>query len=375
MHLARSCLRLTPAVATRLLPVLSCASLLVPRSSLAQTSFSTSTSACETMATMKAIRVREFGEPSVLKVEDDVPLPEPAAGQVRVRIEAAGVNPVETYMRSGAYAKLPELPFTPGNDGAGVVHAVGAGVTNVIVGDPVYTTGSVSGTYAQFAVCEAEQVRKLPSNVTADQGAAVGIAYRTAYRALFQRAKLRPAQTVLIHGATGGCGIAAVQLALASGARVFGTAGTQQGLELLRSQGINGAFSHREEGYMQKILGATNGSGVDVICEMLANVNLGHDLEILAKGGVVAIVGNRGNVEINPRLLMQKEAAVIGVMGGTKEEIEEAFSAIDAGLRTGALKPLAGLTYSLEDAAAAHEEVIAHKQGSGGKILLKPWAV
>src|SRR5438445_103511 len=152
---------------------------------------------------MKAIKVKEFGGPEVLRLEE-VPAPRPGAGQVLVRMHAIGVNPVETYIRSGTYARLPELPYTPGNDGAGVIEQVGSDVNEFKAGDRVYTAGSISGTYAEFVLCKTEQVHRLPANVSFAQGAAMGTPYATAYRGLFQRADARPGETVLVHGASGG---------------------------------------------------------------------------------------------------------------------------------------------------------------------------
>src|SRR5215472_8600204 len=140
---------------------------------------------------MKAIRVNEFGGPEVLRLEE-VPTPQPGPREVLVRMHAAGVNPVETYIRAGTYARLPELPYTPGNDGAGVVERVGADVSEFKAGDRVYTARSLSGTYAEFALCKKEQVHPLPGNVSFAQGAAMGTPYATAYRGLIQRAGAEP---------------------------------------------------------------------------------------------------------------------------------------------------------------------------------------
>src|SRR6266850_7593505 len=168
---------------------------------------------------MKAIRVHEFGGPDVMQLED-VPNLTPAAGQVVVRVNAIGVNPVDTYIRSGLYPLKPSLPYTPGADAAGVVESIGEGVTRVTTGQSVYVAGTISGAYAQQALCAQSQVHPLPAHLTFEQGAAVGIPYSTAYRALFQRAGGRAGETVLVHGATGGVGIAAVQLASAAGLTV-----------------------------------------------------------------------------------------------------------------------------------------------------------
>jgi NADPH2:quinone reductase len=248
---------------------------------------------------MKAIRVHEFGGPEVLRLEE-VPAPRPGRGEVVVRMHAIGVNPVETYIRAGTYARLPALPYTPGNDGAGVVEQVGADVNEFKPGDRVYTAGSLSGTYAEFALCKAGQVHPLPANASFAQGAAMGTPYPTAYRGLFQRADARPGETVLVHGASGGVGTAAVQRALAVCA-CSGTAGSDEGRKLAREQGAHEVFDHRAPDQFEQIMKATDGRGVDVIVELLANVNLGEDLTILAKGGRVAIIGSRGPEEINPR--------------------------------------------------------------------------
>src|SRR5690242_2772984 len=158
---------------------------------------------------MKAIRVNAFGGPEVLRLQD-MPTPKPGPSEVLVRIHATGVNPVETYIREGKYSRLPELPYTPGNDGAGVVEEVGGDVKEFKPGDRVYIAGSISGTYAESALCKTEQLHALPKNVAFEAGAAMGTPYATAYRALFQRAHATPGETVLVHGASGGVGTAAV---------------------------------------------------------------------------------------------------------------------------------------------------------------------
>ena len=262
---------------------------------------------------MKAIRVHEFGGPEVLRLEE-VPAPRPGAGQVLVRMHAIGVNPVETYIRSGTYAQLPELPYTPGNDGAGVIEQVGSDVNEFKAGDRVYTAGSISGTYAEFVLCKTEQVHRLPANVSFAQGAAMGTPYATAYRGMFQRADARPGETVLVHGASGGVGTAAVQLARARGLLVFGTAGSDEGRKLAREQGAHEVFDHRAPEHFEEIMNATHGRGVDVIVELLANVNLGKDLTILAKAGRVAVIGSRGRVEIDPRDTMRRDADIRGMV-------------------------------------------------------------
>jgi NADPH:quinone reductase len=319
---------------------------------------------------VKAIRVNNFGGPEVPRLEE-VPTPQPGAGQVLVRMHAIGVNPVETYIRAGTYAYKPALPYTPGNDGAGVIEQVGESVTEFKVGDRVYTAGSISGTYAEFALCKTEQVHRLPENVSFAQGAAMGTPYATAYRGLFQRAEAKPGETVLVHGASGGVGTAAVQLARARGLRVFGTAGSDEGLKLAREQGAHEAFDHRAPDHFIQIMKATGGRGVDVIVELLANVNLGKDLTILAKGGRVAIIGSRGRVEIDPRDAMQRDVDLCGmVMPNTPpEDMASIHAALVAGLENGTLRPVIGKEFPLAEAVQAHRAVM--EPGSFGKIVLR----
>ena len=320
---------------------------------------------------MKAIRVHEFGGMEVLRLEE-VPMPQPGPSEVVVRMHAAGVNPVETYIRAGTYPRLPELPYTPGNDGAGVVEQVGSDVTEFKAGDHVYTSGSISGTYAEFALCKKEQVHPLPVNVSFAQGAAIGTPYATAYRGLLQRAEAKPGETVLVHGASGGVGTAAVQLARARGLRVFGTAGSDDGINLTRQQGAHEVFDHRAPDHFEQIMKATGRHGVDVIVEMLANVNLGKDLTILAKGGRVVIIGSRGPVEIDPRNTMQRDADVRGMIlpNTPPGELASIHAALAAGLENGTLRPVIGKEFPLSDAAKAHRAVM--EPGALGKNVLVP---
>jgi NADPH:quinone reductase len=332
---------------------------------------------------MKAIRVHEFGDPEVLRLEE-VPKPQPGPGQVLVRMHAIGVNPVETYIRAGAYLRKPDLPYTPGNDGAGVVEQLGSpsvatssGATsehdaNFKPGDRVYIAGSISGAYAEFALCKTAQVHPLPANASFAQGAAMGTPYATAYRGLFQRADAKPGETVLVHGASGGVGTAAVQLARARGLRVFGTAGSDEGRKLALEQGAHEVFDHRAPDQFEQIMKATSGRGVDVIVELLANVNLGKDLTILAKGGRVAIIGSRGRVEIDPRDTMQRDVDLRGMVlpNTPPEKLESIHAALVAGLENGTLRPVVGRKFPLAEAAQAHRAVM--EPGAFGKIVLVP---
>jgi len=325
---------------------------------------------------MKAIRVHEFGGPAVLKVED-VPDPKAGAGEVLVRVRAAGVNPVDAYIHSGTYARKPPLPYTPGQDGAGEVEAVGAGVTGFKPGDRVYIAGVANtvagaGTYAERAVCDPSQLHRLPARTAFGQGAALGVPYCTAYRALFQRANARAGETVLVHGATGGVGIAAVELAHARGLTVIGSGGTDKGLAAVREHGADVVVNHREANYTDAIMQATGGNGVNMIVEMAAHVNLDRDLGMLAKFGRVVVIGNRGRVEIDARQAMGRDAAILGMtlFNVTAPEMVEIHAALIAGLDNGTLNPVVGRELPLAEAARAHESVM--EPGALGKIVLTP---
>jgi len=324
---------------------------------------------------MKAIRVRGFGDPSVMKLED-VTEPQTGAGQVLVEVKAVGVNPVDTYIRNGQYASLPPLPYTPGSDAAGVVSAVGSDVAQFKAGDRVYISGTVegraSGSYAQRALCTVDQVHHLPSHVTFAEGAGVGVPYVTAWRALFDKGRAAPGETVLIHGASGAVGVGAVQMAAAAGLRVFGTAGSERGRALARDQGAHEVFDHTAAGYEKDIVAKTGGRGVDLVIEMLANVNLVKDLDLIAKRGRIAIVGNRGALELNPRAIMGKDATVVGFTNwnALPAELATAHAAIVAGMERSGYKPQVGKEMPLADAPRAHEDVL--KPGAYGKIVLIP---
>jgi len=325
---------------------------------------------------MRAIRVHEYGGPAVLKLEE-LPDPKPGPGEIVVRVRAAGVNPVDAYMHTGTYVRKPPLPYTLGQDGAGEVQSAGADVKNFKAGDRVYIAGvgntvAGAGTYAERAVCIPSQLHRLPKGTTFAQGAALGVPYCTAYRALFHRANARPGETVLVHGATGGVGIAAVELAHARGLTVIGSGGTDKGLETVREHGADVVVNHREANYTGGIMTATGGRGVNLIVEMAAHVNLDRDLTLLARFGRVVVVGNRGRVEIDARQAMGRDAAILGMtlFNVTEPEMAEIHAALIAGLDNGTLTPVVGRELELADAARAHEAVM--EPGALGKIVLLP---
>jgi NADPH:quinone reductase len=331
---------------------------------------------------MRRILVREFGGPDVLRL-DEVPTPKAGPGEILVRVRAAGVNPVETYIRAGTYARKPTLPYVPGSDGAGEIESVGPetkdvkNVEHFQAGDRVYIAGdnlsvAGAGTYADYAICAPTQLHRLPNAVTFAQGAALGVPYATAERALFFRANARPADTVLVHGASGGVGVAAVQIAHARGMKVIGTAGTERGLQAVRDNGADLALNHHEPNYLDAVTKFTDGRGADVILEMAAHINLDKDFSVLAKYGRIVVIGNRGRVEVDPRGIMGRDAAILGMtlFNATPMELVSIHAALVAGLENGTLNPIVAREFPLADAPRAHEAVL--EPGALGKIVLIP---
>ncbi len=314
---------------------------------------------------MRAVRVRQHGGPDVLRVEE-VPAPVPGRGEVVVRIRAAGVNPVEAYLRAGTHYRLESFPWTPGSDGAGEIESVGPGVEDVAPGDRVYTSGSLSGTYAERALCAEAQVHPLPARCTFEQGAAVHVPYATAWRALHHKARVEEGEVVLVHGATGGVGIAAVQIARAARCVVIGTGGTEKGRALVRAEGADRVLDHGAPGYLDGIPAPA------VILEMLADRNLAEDLRVAGKFARIVVIGSRGAAAIEPRAAMSKDIAVLGMslFNVPREELAADHAEIFKGLESGILRPVVGAALPLAEADRAHRRVM--EPGALGKIVLVP---
>ena len=320
---------------------------------------------------MRSIQVKQFGEPQVMQITT---VEAPALthdDQVIMVIEAAGVNPVDTYIRAGTYTRQPDLPYIPGIDGAGRVLAVGAGVKSCQVGDRVYGGWPLTGTYAEQALYDSRWVFPLPDRVTAEQGAGIFVPYSTAYRALFHKGQAQPGDTVLVHGATGAVGLAAIQLAVAAGITVIATGGSAPGRQLAQAQGAMAVFDHHQENYAQQILDVTAAEGVNVVLEMLANVNLSCDLNLVAPGGRVVVIGSRGPVEINPRDIMGRETIVTGMslFNTPAETLQRIQHYLQAGLDNGSLNPIIYRSLPLESAPAVHSALMS-SAAQGNWVLL-----
>ncbi|XP_042856364.1 quinone oxidoreductase-like [Penaeus japonicus] len=318
---------------------------------------------------MRAVLVRQFGGSDQMRVEN-LPIPTVGDKQVLIKVHSSGVNPVDTYVRAGQYKNLPNLPYTPGKDAAGLVHSVGPSVTRFKPGDRVFSSQTTQmGTLAEYACVDEPYVFPLGSSLTFDEGAAIGIPYFTAYRALLQKGLAKKGERVLIHGASGAVGLAAIQIAKNHGLYVVGTAGTKEGIELVLETGADAAFNHRDSKYIENLL---EGEKFDIIVEMLSNVNLGHDLTLMKSRGRTIVVGCRGPVTINPRDLMGTESSIIGcaLFAATPDEFKELSTQVVKGITDGWVKPVIDSVYDLEKAGEAHDAVINSK-GAKGKLVVR----
>ncbi|SRR5579883_171853 len=327
---------------------------------------------------MKAIRVHEFGGPEVLRLEAVSDLVPEDSKQVVVRVRAIGVNPFHRLLCAGLVVR-PPLPFIPGDDAAGVVEAVGTAVTAVKVGDRVYGGQPLTGTYAEQVLYTESEVYPLPDNISFSQGASLRGPYFTAHYALFGKGRGVAGETVFVHGASGGVGIAAVQLARSAGLRVIGTASSDRGRELVKQQGAHHVFDHSAPGYIEQILELTGGRGVELILEMKADVNLPKATQLVAPSGRIVMIGGKdigagasGSVEFNPFSTLFKNADILGLYIGaaTPAEVAVMKAAIFAGLENGTLYPIIGQEMPLTDAAQALEAI--GQAGAFGKIILIP---
>lgn len=320
---------------------------------------------------MKSIQVHKFGPAELMQYEEVAKL-KPGKQQIKIAVKAIGVNPVDTYIRAGIYPIKPDLPYTPGKDSAGIITEIGSEVTLKKVGDRVYTCGCISGSYAEELICDEDQAFILPENCSFATGAALGVPYSTAYIALNSRARAVEGEIVLIHGASGAVGLAAIQIAKSIGLRVIGTAGTEKGLKLLWDQGVIAALNHNQDNYLDSVSDLTAGVGVDIVLEMLANVNLDKDLKLLAPNGRVVIIGSRGTIEIDPRDTMGKNTSILGMslFNTPPAQLQQIHQAIKAGLINRCYRPVIHSEFPLADAAKAHDLVMMN--GVNGKIILIP---
>lgn len=313
---------------------------------------------------MQAVVINEFGGPEVLETKS-IKEGKPGENEVKIKLAAAGLNPNESYTIAGTYGPVkPTLPYIPGYDGAGVIEDVGAGVEFLDQGDRVFFYGYLAdkntGTYAEKVIASADRVFPLPDNLSLEEGAALGIPVFTAYRVLFHRAKIKAGDTVFIHGASGAVGNFSLQMAKAAGAKVIGTASSEEGRQEILEAGADHAMDHLTDENQEDLMELTDGKGPDVIIEMLANKNLDRDTKVINKFGRIVVVGNRGTLEFNPSNLMKNEANITSVNVGymTDEDFDAAMIAILDFLDKEQIQPLIGKKFTLDQVKEAHRHLM-----------------
>ncbi|KAJ1523448.1 hypothetical protein ONE63_001305 [Megalurothrips usitatus] len=320
---------------------------------------------------MRAVQIQKFGGPEVLQV-DHVQVPEEKDHEVLVQVKCCGINPIDVYIREGGFAVLPPLPLILGKEVSGTVIKKGKDVTKFKEGDRVYCCLPWNGGYAENVVCSEDHTFLLSEKLSFPQGAGMYVPYFTAYRALVIKCKMQAGENILIHGASGAVGIAAVQLAKNRGLCVVGTAGTEAGLEVVRKAGADYVFNHREADHLKRAYETTDGKGFDVLLENMAHINLGKDLMVLSQQARLAVVGSRDEVKVIPRHLIYTEAMVVGIklLANTKEEMQEMGNALYEGANAGWVNPIIDQEFDFDSAKEAHSLILSNR-GARGKLVFK----
>ncbi len=322
---------------------------------------------------MKAIRVHAPGGPEALRYEE-VAQPSPAAGQVLVKVEAAGVNYIDVYQRNGLYKVA--TPFTLGQEAAGVVSAVGAGVTDPKVGDRV-VYASILGAYAEYAVVPADRVVVLPEGVTTRQAAAVMVQGMTAHYLACTTYPLKTGDTCLVHAAAGGVGLLLCQVASRRGARVIGTVSTREKAALARDAGARDVILYTEQDFEAEAKRLTGGLGLQVVYDSVGKTTFEKGLNCLTRRGMMVLYGQSSGPigSFDPQVLSQKGSLfltrpTIAHYIATRAELVTRAGEVLSWLKSGTLKLRIEHEFSLAEAAEAHRALEARK--TTGKVLLIP---
>jgi len=322
---------------------------------------------------MQAIRISAQGGPEALRLED-VPTPEPGPGQIRLKIEAAGVNFIDIYQRKGQY-KMP-LPFTAGGEAAGTVDALGTGVSDVRVGERVALV-DVAGAYAQYALASAERVVRIPDGISTQVAAAVMLQGMTAHYLATSTFPLQAGQTALIQAAAGGVGQLLVQIAKKRGARVIGTAGSEEKARLARAAGADEVILYMQQDFEAETKRLTGGAGLHVVYDSVGQTTFNKGLNVLRRRGFMVLFGqSSGPVPpLDPQILNAKGSLFLTRPTlrdyiATRDELMSRASDLFAWIAAGELRVHIDKTFSLADAAAAHQYLEDRK--TQGKVLLIP---
>ena len=324
---------------------------------------------------MRAVLVDRLVEPRELRVSETSD-PELFPGGLAVDVKAAGCNFFDILMVQGRYQVKPPLPFIPGAEVAGIVSAVGAEVDGFRVGDRILATVPY-GAFAEQVVTPARAAWRMPDGMTFEEGAALPIVYPTSYAALVLRAAIRPGETLLVHAAAGGVGLAAVQIGKALGARVLATAGGPEKLAIAKEAGADECIDYRADDWPERVKVATQGRGADVIYDSVGGDVLDQSLKCIAWNGRLLVIGFAGGriPEIKANRILLKNIAVVGLHWGaylTHEpaRVPEVFAALFELYARGAIRPVIGARYPLERVADALEALGSRR--THGKVVLVP---
>ncbi len=324
---------------------------------------------------MKAVLCKQYGMPDTLAYEDVAPI-EPAEGQVVVAMKAAGVNFPDALIIQGKYQVKPPMPFSPGTEVAGIVKKLGAGVANIKVGDAVIAYAGWGG-YAEEIAVDAKACLPLPAGVDFKVGASFMLTYGTSYHALKDRAQLKAGETLLVLGAAGGVGSAAVELGKVMGARVIAAASSEDKLEACKKLGADATINYAKEDLREAVKRVTDGRGVDVVYDPVGDKFAEPAMRDLAWGGRYLVIGFAGGEipKIALNLPLLKGFSIVGVFWGnfTRKEPQKSAANVRellAWIAAGKLKPLVSAAYPLPNAAQALNDVLARKVM--GKVVLVP---
>ena len=323
---------------------------------------------------MKAIRANQWCEPSGLKLEE-IERPVPGAGEVLIKVEAAALNFPDVLMIKGTYQVKPELPFTPGLELAGTIEQVGDGPNGFEPGMPVLAQSNV-GAFAEYAAVPHVAVRAIPGGMSVEEAAAFPLVYQTSYFGLAYRAQLQPGETVLVHSAAGGVGLAAVQIARALGAgKIIGTAGSDEKLDTIRANGADVAVNYQTEDFVDVVKRETDGRGADVIYDPVGGPIAERSTKCIAFEGRLVIIGFTSGefTTFRSNHILIKNYSVVGLHWGYYRQmnpgkIEQAWRELIDLYGQGGLKPVIGARYPFEKVADAMEHLASRK--SVGKIIL-----
>ncbi len=324
---------------------------------------------------MKSIRVHQFGGIENL-VYEEAPDPSPNAGEILVKVKAAGINPLDLAIRSGKHpmSTMMTLPYIPGVEAAGIVESIGPECTNFEVGDKVFGR-AIGGSYCEWTKLAARETCHKPTEFSFEEAAGIPIVFMTAWQALFNRANLQQGETVLIHAGGGGVGTAAIQLAKRSGATVLTTVGSSEKADRAKNLGADHAILYKESSFDEEVKRLTDGQGVDVIIETVAAENLPKDIQALRINGRIVVIGNgtgkgpEATLPVGPSLF--KELRLFSMtLNNAGEEAPDIMRGLKQAFAEGNTKPQASVSFPLKDAAQAQQTLISGQ--FFGKISLSP---